>query len=71
MLLYTDGLTDAIDSDRQEFGLGRVKEIMDQTRHQPAQIIMSVTEAAVQAHVGAGEAFDDMTMVALKRVAEA
>lgn len=71
VLLYTDGLTDAIDAERQEFGLGRVKEIMDQTRHQPAQIIMAVTEAAVQAHVGAGEAFDDMTMVALKRVAEA
>jgi len=70
VLLYTDGLTDAIDLDRREFGLARVREIMDQTRQQSAHVVMAVVEAAVQAHVGSVEAFDDMTMVVIKRLAD-
>ena len=68
LLLYTDGLTDAVNQDVQEFGMKRVLEVMQQVHAGSAQEILSCLTEAVQTHVGAMEAFDDMTMVVIKRV---
>jgi serine phosphatase RsbU (regulator of sigma subunit) len=68
MLLYTDGLTDAVNFEKEEFGLNRVKEVMVQARAESAANILEMLAASVKAHTGGMEAFDDLTMVALKRV---
>ena len=68
MLLYTDGLTDAINVESEEFGLNRVREIVAGARHQSAADILDTLAASVKSHAGAMEAFDDLTMVAIKRV---
>jgi serine phosphatase RsbU (regulator of sigma subunit)/putative methionine-R-sulfoxide reductase with GAF domain len=68
LLLYTDGLTDAVNQDVQDFGLERVCEVLRQAHQESAQKIVERLTEAVQAHVGAMEAFDDMTMVVMKRV---
>ncbi len=69
LLLYTDGLTDAVNADAEEFGLQRIYAVLRQARTGSADEIVEAMEAAVRAHVGPVEAFDDMTMVVLKRTA--
>jgi sigma-B regulation protein RsbU (phosphoserine phosphatase) len=71
LLLYTDGLPDAIDAAGEEFG---IKRVMDVVRHcytlSAGGLIDSLT-SAVHAHSGMAEPFDDLTMVVIKRRASA
>ena len=67
ILLYTDGLTDAINAQSEDFGLQRVTDAASKVHTQPAANIQSAIVAAVAAHVGGTEAFDDITMVVVKR----
>ncbi|MBI5712764.1 MAG: serine/threonine-protein phosphatase [Chloroflexi bacterium] len=67
VLLYTDGLTDAINTQSEDFGLNRVTNIALKVHAQSAARIQSAIVAAVAAHVGGSEAFDDITMVVVKR----
>ena len=67
VLLYTDGLTDAINAQNEDFGLQRVTNIAAKVHTQPAANIQSAIVAAVATHVGGTEAFDDITMVVVKR----
>ncbi len=67
LLLYTDGLTDAVNAGEEEFGMHRVCEVLRDAHHRAASEIVDALEASVRAHVGAVEAFDDLTMVVVKR----
>ncbi|MBI3241232.1 MAG: GAF domain-containing protein [Chloroflexi bacterium] len=67
LFLYTDGLPDAINAAQEEFGLSRVIDVVNQTCHESAQTMLQVMDLTVQAHVGAMEAFDDLTMVVIRR----
>ncbi len=69
LFLYTDGLPDAINSANEEFGMNRVIDVVNQTCHESAQTMLQVMDLTVQAHVGAREAFDDLTMVVIRRAA--
>jgi phosphoserine phosphatase RsbU/P len=71
LFLYTDGLTDAVNAEYEEFGLARVCAALG--RAQPAgsaQDIVEMMETEVRTHTGNVEVFDDMTMVVLKRALE-
>jgi GAF domain-containing protein len=67
LLLYSDGLTDALNENGEEFGLPRIIETLRAARAQSAGNIISALEAAVQHHVRDVEPFDDLTMVVVKR----
>ncbi|MGQ0601191.1 MAG: GAF domain-containing protein [Anaerolineales bacterium] len=67
VLLYTDGLPDAIDASRREFGMERMTETLRAAQAASASEIIAALEAAVRAHTGEVEPFDDLTMVVLKR----
>ncbi|MBL8056781.1 MAG: SpoIIE family protein phosphatase, partial [Anaerolineales bacterium] len=67
LLFYTDGLTDAINAEREDFGLERVKAVVRAARSLPAASIVDTLAQTVDYHVAGVEAFDDMTMVVLKR----
>lgn len=67
LLLYTDGVPDAVNVEREEFGIARVKDVMAAHYTGTATQILNAVSAAVAAHVGEAEAFDDMAMVVLKR----
>ncbi len=71
LLLYTDGLTEAIDLQQAEFGLARVLDVA-RAHHQAtaADLLQALTEA-VDSHVGDAEVFDDLTIVVIKRSLEA
>jgi GAF domain-containing protein len=70
LLLYTDGLTDAVNAGEDEFGLDRVCEVLRQSHPRTASDIVGALEASVRAHAGPVEAFDDLTMVVVKRRGE-
>jgi serine phosphatase RsbU (regulator of sigma subunit) len=67
LLLYTDGLTDAINSENKEFGLKRLEQLVYEHRHDSAGEIVRLLEHAVAEHSGATTPFDDITIVLVKR----
>jgi GAF domain-containing protein len=70
LVLYTDGLTDAINAQREEFTLQRALDILAVGYTYPAQGLLDHLASAVQAHEGEVQAFDDLTMVVVKRLNE-
>jgi sigma-B regulation protein RsbU (phosphoserine phosphatase) len=67
LVLYTDGLTEAINTQLEEFGLPRVLEVVRANYRQTAPRLLQALSEAVEAHVNGAEVFDDMTLVVLKR----
>jgi sigma-B regulation protein RsbU (phosphoserine phosphatase) len=70
LLLYTDGVTDALNANREEFGMERLARLLAENRYLSAEALVHAIVAALQAFVGDAEPFDDMTIVALKRVGD-
>ncbi len=65
-LLYTDGLTEAMNSHQQQFGMERVIDIVKSTiGSSPQQLLDSVLEG-MHHFVGEAEQSDDLTMLAIK-----
>ena len=66
LFLYTDGLTEARNTDHQQFGMQRITTVLKQVGHDlPENIIQSMTER-VRQFVGEEEQSDDLTMLALR-----
>ncbi len=69
LLLYTDGLTEAKNVERQAFGRPRIQKVLEQFRIGSDQSLYKlVSTLSEEAHVFAGEApqSDDLTMLALR-----
>ncbi len=69
LLLYTDGITEAINAREEEFGEERLRALVAANAHRPAQTLVERILEAVQAFTGEQELLDDATLVALKRQA--
>ena len=67
LLLYTDGITDALNHDDMEFGVQRLQEVLVRARAQPAGSIVGQIRDAVRDYAGDEPPFDDQTLVVLKR----
>lgn len=68
LLLYTDGITDATDLQGEAFGRGRLQEVIRANRRESGAGLVQAIEEALRAHAGPSAPFDDVTMVALKRL---
>ncbi len=67
LILYTDGITEAIDADQQAFGEERLKEVLGaHAGESPEELVSAVTEA-LQAFIGTEPNADDFTIVAIAR----
>ena len=66
--LYTDGVTEAMDAQSREFGEERLRRVILDNRHAPAQDIITALQRATGQFVGATAPFDDSTLVIAKRV---
>ena len=65
LFLYTDGLTEAKDAGRKQFGLKRVEEVLRaDCPIQPRQLIETITRQVHQ-FVGDAQQSDDLTMLAI------
>jgi len=67
LLIYSDGITEAMNPDHEQFGEERLTALLTAHTDAPAtQIIEQILKATAQ-HTGAEPQTDDMTMVILKR----
>jgi serine phosphatase RsbU (regulator of sigma subunit)/putative methionine-R-sulfoxide reductase with GAF domain len=70
LLMYTDGVTDAINASEEEFGAERLADLVAANAHLAAEPLIDEIKRAVTDFAGEGVRFDDLTMVALKRVGQ-
>ena len=68
ILLYTDGVTDATDAQEQEFGEERLQRVILDQRHAPVANVVAALEQAIGDFAGSTAPFDDVTMMAIKRL---
>jgi serine phosphatase RsbU (regulator of sigma subunit) len=66
VVLYTDGITEAENLERQEYGIKRLSEVVIQNWQGSVKEIRQAVIADVRQHIGQQKVFDDMTLVVLK-----
>jgi len=67
LVLYTDGVTEAINSDEEEFGLARLEKVVRRSAHMRAYAICeSIVEAVQDFSQPAGGMQDDLTISVIK-----
>lgn len=66
LLLYTDGLTEAMDVKHDQFGLQRVKDTIEQHIGDDPQQLLDALLTACKDFVDGAEQSDDLTMLAVK-----
>ena len=71
ILLFTDGLTEAMNADKAQFEIERVNDVafkaLSKQQQEPRQLIAQMTEAVHQ-FVGDAEQSDDLTMMAIQYI---
>jgi serine phosphatase RsbU (regulator of sigma subunit) len=66
LVLYTDGIIEAMNEKRQMFGVEPLKKLMQENFQLKAQAISTKIEDALKRFVGKQEQFDDMTLMVMK-----
>ena len=68
LLLFTDGVTEAIDPDENEYDNERLKKLLQQCGKLSCKEIVDAVKADVKAFAGDAEQSDDITLMAMKRL---
>ena len=66
LVLYTDGVTESIDTQEEEFGEERLKQLIQEQHAQSADALMRTIEKRVMTFAGEEPQFDDFTLMVLK-----
>jgi sigma-B regulation protein RsbU (phosphoserine phosphatase) len=66
MVVYSDGISEAMNPANEQFGEGRIAEAVERSRGSSAAGIIESIVAAVRAHAGTAPQMDDMTLVVIK-----
>jgi sigma-B regulation protein RsbU (phosphoserine phosphatase) len=69
LVLYTDGITEVINEHEEEFGEERLQALIVQNASRPAMELAELITEAVAAFAQDQGAYDDETMVVIKRCA--
>jgi sigma-B regulation protein RsbU (phosphoserine phosphatase) len=67
LILYTDGVIDAMNAEQEMFGLERLKRLARDHRYEEAQKLAETIDQAVSDFVGDSVQFDDFTLVVARR----
>jgi len=67
LVMFTDGVTEAMNGAEQEFGVERLDNILSGMAGQGCQQIVEAVKAGVSDFVDDAEQSDDITMLVLKR----
>ena len=68
LLLYTDGVTEAINTKEEEYGEERLESLLRNASKTNCQQVIDMVKADVKAFEGDAEQSDDITLLALKRL---
>lgn len=66
-VLYTDGITEAENVDKVQYGLERLCSVVSQHWHLPAEQIKDAVVVDVAQYIGAQTVYDDITLVVVKQ----
>jgi sigma-B regulation protein RsbU (phosphoserine phosphatase) len=66
-ILYTDGITEAVNGNNEQYGLEGMYKILKQNHHKSANEIRQAVINGVMAHIGTQKVFDDITLLVLKQ----
>lgn len=66
LLLFTDGVTEAINPLKKEFGVGRLTELLRKNHHLAASAIINEIKQELERFADGVPQFDDITLVVLK-----
>ena len=68
LVVYCDGLTEAINPLKEQFGDGRLGALINEHKNESAGDLMQSIIKAVKSHSGTAPQMDDMTLVVLRRL---
>ena len=68
LVVYSDGISEAMNTDQQQFGQESIASLVLQNRHRTAREILDAILAGVHVHVGSAAQMDDMTLLVVKGV---
>ncbi len=69
LVLYSDGVTEATNSEYEEYGEERFIEVLRQNRDQPAEEIVAAVTRSLAEFTGSAPQADDITLVVARRLA--
>ncbi|HBK63233.1 MAG TPA: serine/threonine protein kinase, partial [Cyanobacteria bacterium UBA11166] len=67
VVLYTDGITEAFDINRQQYGIDRLCEVVSCHYSRSAEEIRQAVIDDLRRHIGTQKVFDDITLVVIKQ----
>ena len=67
LVLFSDGLTDAMNSKREVYGLERIVDAVRSSNHEDASGLVRHIISDVERFVGGNRQFDDMCLVCVHR----
>jgi sigma-B regulation protein RsbU (phosphoserine phosphatase) len=67
LVLYTDGVTDALNANGQSFDMDRLERVALENRDRSAADISAALENAIQVFIGDAPLFDDITLLIARR----
>lgn len=67
VVLYTDGITEAFNMMKQQYGLERLCEVVRDSWHKSVREIRQAVIEDVRRHIGEQKVYDDITLVVLKQ----
>jgi len=68
LMMYSDGVTEAEDTNDTEFGMERVIDVLRSHRDEPADTIVAQMVSCIDAFAGTAPQHDDITLMVLKRL---
>jgi serine phosphatase RsbU (regulator of sigma subunit) len=70
LVIYSDGVTEAVNGDDEEFGEGRLEEILRESHDHPARAVLDRIDEAVGRFAGEVARPDDLTLVVARQETE-
>ena len=66
LVIYSDGVSEAMNPDGQQFGDEKIREVIAAHRNRPAAGIIDALVKAVRAHADTAPQADDMTLIVVR-----
>jgi sigma-B regulation protein RsbU (phosphoserine phosphatase) len=67
MVLYTDGVTDAMNDQNEEFGLARLCDAVAAFHGRTSEGVLESVLERLQAHIGKAKVYDDISLMVVKQ----
>ncbi len=67
VVLYTEGILEAFDVNKAQYGLKSLWQVVVKNRHPPVQEIREAVINDVRQYIGTMKVFDDITLVVMKQ----